>query len=106
MRGRMGYDESEDTFRRFQDFSEEALSIASAILQGMSHNDIFEYIQQRNLAANDNPDNVGDEVCDILLSNNFMSMLACWLSCGRDILKAKLSWTPENCQTWGYTFRG
>lgn len=106
MIGYLGYDESEDTFKRFQEFSEDARSTALAKLHGSDYNDIFASLQQRHSAANDNPDNVGDEVCEILLSDTFMSMLTCWEVCGRDLLKAKLSWTPDNCQTWGYTFRG
>jgi hypothetical protein len=106
MSGFGGSDESKDTFNRFQNFSYEALSRAANRLNGTSFNEIFEDLQKQFIAANDNPNPIGEEMIDIFLSEPFMSMLACWETCGRDMLKAKLSWTPENSHTWRFTPRG
>ena len=89
-----------DTFKEFQAFSDAAREYAALRARGRSYNDIFEELGKRHRAANDNEDPVGDEAVKMMLSRTYMSMVACWLACSRDMVKTKLSWTEENQHTW------
>lgn len=84
------------TFKKFQDFFPEALEVAAKKIEGHDFNHIFDYLQQNWVAANDNEHPVGDQVVLILLSAKYMSMLQCWIDCGRDMVLTKLTWRDSD----------
>jgi len=81
-----------DTFKEFQEFSDEAREFAAIKAQGKDYDTVMLELLKRSEAANDNPDNVGDQAILIMLSKQFMNMLHCWLLCDRDMLLTKLTY--------------
>ncbi len=80
------------SFARFQSFSDEARAYAAKRYEGKDYNMIFDELQREFTAANDNRSEIGDEAVAIMLHTDFMSMVRCWLACGRDMVLTKLAY--------------
>lgn len=95
--GPQGPSGSSTTFSDFQGFTDTAREAAVLIGRGKPFYKRVEMVRIHNTASNDNwPE--GTEM--LLMYPVLWSMLACWVACGRDMVRAKLSWSEENMKSW------
>jgi hypothetical protein len=77
-----------DTFKEFQEFSDEAREYAVVHGRHRTPDERFQFALRDAMAANDNmPEGAGI----IMISEAFMAMLETWLLCDRDMMIAKLT---------------
>lgn len=84
-------------FSDFQGFTDTARDFAVLRGRGKPFYERVDMVRQNSAAANDN---YPEGASTILTNPVLWSMLACWVACGRDMMKAKLSWSEENMKTW------
>ena len=78
-----------ETFKDFQGFTDTAREYAALHGLHRSKEQRFLLARQNDLAANDN---MPEGANHILISDNYMEMLACWIACERDMMLTKLSY--------------
>jgi hypothetical protein len=80
------------SFQDFQKFTEEERIEASRLGLGRHREWRFNLAMNNRRAANDD---MANNVTMILVHEPLMEMLACWEMCGRDMVRTRLTYDPD-----------